>query len=79
MGQATDQVRHEADEARQRLVEDLNRLDYRMEELADWHTWFRRHPAAFLGTAFAGALLLGFSVTPRRRARRVPGASLLAR
>jgi hypothetical protein len=58
---------HEADEARQRLAVDLNRLEHHVEELADWHTWFRRYPEAFLGVAFAGAMLLGFSLTPRRR------------
>lgn len=67
MGETTDQVRQEADEARQRLAHDLNRLEYRVEAIKDWHTWFREYPAAFLGTAFASAFLIGFAVWPRRR------------
>jgi len=68
MGETADQVRREADEARQRLVEDLNRLEYRVQVLSDWHTWFRRYPAELLGTVFGTALLIGFALTPRRRA-----------
>lgn len=66
MGEATDQVRHEADEARERLAYDLNRLEYRVDAMKDWHTWFREYPTAFLGTAFAGAFLIGYAIWPRR-------------
>ena len=67
MGETTDQVKQEADQARERLVQGLNRLEYRVEALADWHTWFQRYPAFFLGAAFSCALLLGLTVTPRKR------------
>jgi hypothetical protein len=66
MGETTDQVRAEADQARERLVHDLNRLEDRVETLSDWHTWFQRYPWGFVGAAFAGAFLLGWLVTPRR-------------
>ena len=66
MGEATDQVRQEADEARERLARNLNRLEYRVEAMKDWHTWFREYPAAFLGTAFVCAFLIGYAFWPRR-------------
>jgi hypothetical protein len=69
MGEATDQIKHEADEARERLARDLNRLEYRVQELSNWRTWFDRYPKELLAGAFAGALLLGFSLTPRRTTR----------
>jgi hypothetical protein len=67
MGETTDQIKHEADLARERLAQDLNRLEYRVETLADWRTWFRKNPAAFLGAAFGCALFLAFILVPRRR------------
>jgi hypothetical protein len=69
MGETTDEVKHEADLAREQLVQDLNRLEYRVEALSDWHTWFRRYPVVFLGAAFLAALLAGFVLTPRSRQR----------
>lgn len=69
MLETTDQVRADADHARQKLVEDLNRLEYRMQSLTDWQTWYRRYPAFFLGAAFLGAFLLAFALVPSRRPR----------
>jgi hypothetical protein len=66
MGEAADQVKQEAAEARQRLAQDLNRLEYRVQAMRDWRSWFREYPAAFLGAGFVGALLLGFAIWPRR-------------
>lgn len=59
-------MRYEVYAAREQLVQDLNRLAYRVETLRDWHTWFRRYPAAFLGAAFAGAFLIGYALGPAR-------------
>jgi len=67
MGETTDQVKIEADRARERLVQNLNRLEYRVETLTDWRTWFRRYPWSFLGAAFAGALMLGLVIVPKPR------------
>jgi hypothetical protein len=64
MAETTDEVRHEADQARERLARDLNRLEYRVETMKDWRTWFRRYPEWFLGTAFVSAALLGYALTP---------------
>lgn len=60
-------MRQEADLARERLAQDLNRLEYRVEALADRRTWFKKNPAAFLGAAFGCALLLAFMLVPSRR------------
>ena len=67
MAETTDQAKQQADEARSKLVQDLNRLEYRIDSLRDWHTWYRRYPAVFLGAAFLGAVLLGFVLMPSRR------------
>jgi hypothetical protein len=64
MGETTDQVKEEADQARERLAEDLHRLEHRIESLSDWRTWYQRYPAYFVGAAFLGALLLGLALSP---------------
>lgn len=60
-------MRCQADEARAQLAQDLNRLEYRLEAMKDWHVWFRYYPGAFLGTAFAGAFFIGYAFWPRTR------------
>jgi ElaB/YqjD/DUF883 family membrane-anchored ribosome-binding protein len=65
MGQTPDEIRREIEHARNRLGQDLNELEYRVRKEADWRVHFRRHPWAFMGAAFAGALALGLLVTPR--------------
>ena len=47
--------------------QDLNRLEYRVKELADWRFQFNRHPWVFVGAAFSGALLLSLLILGPRR------------
>jgi len=76
MAETTDQIRLDADYARHRLAEDLNRLESRVERLSDWQLWFRRYPWQVLGGAFAGAFALALMMVPgatqRKRARMRP-------
>lgn len=48
--------------ARQRTRTALSALRTEVKERADWHTWYRASPEAFLGAAF----LVGFLLAKRR-------------
>jgi hypothetical protein len=48
----------EIETSRDRLGENLNDLESRMREAANWRTYFERHPYMFIGTAVGGGLLL---------------------
>jgi hypothetical protein len=69
MGETPDQIRTEIEQARSRLGQDLNRLEYRVKQETDWRYQFQRRPWAFLGGAFALSLLAGMSFghAPARR------------
>jgi hypothetical protein len=68
MGEAPDELKRQVDQARQRLDQDLNQLEYRVKEATDWRFQFNRHPWIFLGAAFSGALLLSLMLFGSRRA-----------
>jgi len=59
MDEAPDQIRSEIDQARSRLGQDLNTLEYRIKQETDWRVQFARRPWPFLGAVFAFALLAG--------------------
>ena len=61
-----DGIRHDVEQARARLAQNLNQLEHRVRTEFDWRVQFDRHPWAFVGGAFAAAFLLGLAVTPRR-------------
>ena len=65
MGQTPSQIVNEIEEARSRLGQDLNELEFRVRRTADWRTHFDRHPWTFLGAAFGAAMLVGMMVTRR--------------
>jgi hypothetical protein len=67
MGETPDELRHQVEQARSRLDQDLNQLDYRVKEVTDWRFQFDRHPWIFLGAAFGGALLLSLLLFGSRR------------
>ena len=66
MGETPDQIRERVEKTRERLGEDLNRLEYRIQAGKDWRTWYARYPWAFVGAAFAGAFVVGWAVAPKR-------------
>jgi len=59
MGETPDDIRHEVEQARARLGQDLNQLEYRVRSQVNWRHQFDRHPWAFVGTAFGVAMLVG--------------------
>ena len=68
MGQTPDDIKREIEQARERLGEDLNQLEYRVKSNLDWRAHFDRNPWMFVGGAFGAALLIGWmSVGPRIR------------
>jgi ElaB/YqjD/DUF883 family membrane-anchored ribosome-binding protein len=74
MGETPDDIKNELEQARARLGQDLNRLEYRVRTELDWRVHFDRHPWQFCGAAFGVGLLLGFAFAPSRndfRARPV--------
>jgi hypothetical protein len=60
MGETPEQIRAQIEQARHRLGQGLNELEYRVKRTTDWRTQFDRRPWAFAGAAFAGGLLLGW-------------------
>jgi hypothetical protein len=66
MAETPSELKEQVDQARARLEQDLNSLHYRVSSLQnrvrdslDWRTQYRRYTWAFLGAAFASALMLG--------------------
>ena len=65
MDQTPDQLRQEVEQARGRLGQDLNQLEYSVRTLTEWRTYFRRHPWAIVGTLFAVGLVTGLAIPNR--------------
>ena len=59
MGQTPDEIKQQVEQARSRLGQDLNELEYRVKSTTDWRVQFDRHPWPFLGAVFAAALFAG--------------------
>lgn len=67
MGETPDDIRQQVEQARARLGQNLNQLEYRVKAELDWRVHFDRHPWLFLGLAFAAALAAGLATAPRPR------------
>ena len=66
MGETPREIEQEIEQARSRLGQNLNELEYRVKQEFDWRVQFQRRPLAFLGIAFGVAFLLGALVIPGR-------------
>jgi len=69
VGEDTNQIEQEIRERRSDLGRNLNTLEQKARELADWRTHYREHPAAFIAGALGVGLILGFTAVPRARRR----------
>ena len=80
MGEITNQIEQEIRQKRDHLGRNLDELEGKARELADWRTHYRNHSPAFLGAAFGLGVVLGHTdlshdpyparpVTARRAAR----------
>jgi ElaB/YqjD/DUF883 family membrane-anchored ribosome-binding protein len=54
-----DVIRHDIERTREEIAESLATLRTSVTEAADWRTYVRRQPLAYIGGAFALGLLLG--------------------
>ena len=70
MGENTNQIEQEIRERREHLGRNLDVLEDRARELADWRTHYRKHHGAFLGAAFGLGAVLAFLAVPHQTAPR---------
>jgi hypothetical protein len=66
MGETADQIRIRIEQARNRLGQDLNTLEYGVKEETDWRVYFGRNPWALVGAVCGLALLAGMVLRSRR-------------
>lgn len=75
MGENTNQIEQEIRARRADLGRNLDELEDRARELADWRTHYRNHHGAFIGAAFGLGALIGLMAIPHasgpRKMRRV--------
>jgi ElaB/YqjD/DUF883 family membrane-anchored ribosome-binding protein len=61
MAETASELKERVDQARKRLEQDLNSLQYHIRASLDWRTQYHRSPWVFLGAAFGSALMLGLA------------------
>jgi hypothetical protein len=61
MAETASELKERVDQARGRLEQDLNSLEYHIRVSLDWRTQYRRSPWIFLGATFGSALMLGLA------------------
>ena len=80
MGANTDQIEREIRAERDELGRNLEDLEFKAKELADWKVHYRNHPGVFLGAAAGIGVLLGAAMAPANgRAPMRPGLRLQGR
>jgi hypothetical protein len=67
VGESTQQIEQEIAATRSDLGRNLDELEGRARELADWRTHYREHSAVFVGAAFVAGAALAFATIPRAR------------
>lgn len=67
MGEITNQIEQEIRTKRDHLGRNLDELEDKARELADWRTHYRNHSPAFLGAAFGLGIVLGLATISRRQ------------
>ena len=65
MGETAGDIENEIDDSRHALQENLEELEQRMRDLADWRTHVRRHPGPMVLAALAGGMLLAAMIGRR--------------
>ena len=66
MGEITNQIEQEIRQKRDHLGRNLDELEGKARELADWRTHYRNHSPVFLGAAFGLGVVLGLATISRR-------------
>jgi len=67
VGEITNQIEQEIRQKRDHLGRNLDELEGKARELADWRTHYRNHSPAFLGAAFGLGIVLGLATMSRRQ------------
>jgi hypothetical protein len=65
MGQTTDQIARDIARKREDLKSNLEELEARVKDVADWRSQFRNHPGAMLTAAVVGGALLSALIRKR--------------
>jgi hypothetical protein len=77
MDERPDQIIGHIEAQRDQLGRNLNELETRVRQTADWRTWFNRNPMMVMGAALGGGLLVGSMVAGKTsgvKRRRTQGA-----
>ena len=61
MGTTASQIESHIEVKRERLGQNLRELESKVKSAADWRNQFENHPAAFLGAAAGGGVLLAIA------------------
>jgi hypothetical protein len=64
MGEDSSQIEQRIVDERAHLGRNLEELESRAREIADWRTHFRNHPGAAIGLAFGAGMALGMLAIP---------------
>lgn len=67
MGEDTNQIEQEIRERRSDLGRNLNELEDKARQLADWRTHYREHPKVFLGAAIGAGIVLALATVSKAR------------
>src|SRR5882757_8740628 len=73
MGETTDQIATQVDNAREDLGSNLQELERRVKSATDWRQQFRNNPMMMVGLAFGGGVFLATMAGGRRN--RLSGMS----
>ena len=65
MGQSPDELESDIDRARDNLKANLEELEARARDAADWRNHFRKHPGAMIAAAVLGGALLSLMTGKR--------------
>ena len=69
MGEITHEIEREIRDSREDLGRNLNELEDKARELADWRSHYRNHSGAFLGAAFAAGAIAAMATVPASSGR----------
>ena len=65
MGKTTHEIASDIDQTRSDLKSNLEELETRVKEAADWRRQFRHHPGAMMTAALVGGALLSALIGKR--------------
>jgi hypothetical protein len=69
VGEITHEIEREIRDKREDLGRNLNELEDKARELADWRSHYRNHSGAFLGAAFAAGAIAAMATVPASSGR----------